>query len=103
MAWGGSVGSALFARVDFQFVALSLKKFFLDEELPILRSSRADLRLGNVVIFRDLLNRLLVRHRLSGDAGFEFSIQAPSFSLTHLVSFQGCRPLKDPLNSSTSF
>ena len=34
MAWGGSVGSALFARVDFQFVALSLKKFFLDEELP---------------------------------------------------------------------
>jgi hypothetical protein len=55
--------------------------------LPILRSSRADLRLGNVVIFRDLLNRLLVRHRLSGDAGFELGTQAPSFSSTHLVLF----------------
>jgi hypothetical protein len=29
--------------------------------------------------------------------------QVPSFSSTHLVLFQGCRPLKDQLNSSTSF
>jgi hypothetical protein len=61
------------------------------------------LRRGNVVIFGDLLNRLLVRHRIPGDAGFELGTQAPSFSSTHLVLFQGCRPLKDQLNSSTSF
>jgi hypothetical protein len=52
----------------------------------------ADLRRGNVVIFGDLLNRLLVLHHLSGEAGFEFGTQAPSFSFTHLVLFQGCRP-----------
>jgi hypothetical protein len=31
-----------------------------------------DLRRGDVVVFGDLLNRLLIIYRLSGDAGFEF-------------------------------
>ena len=55
----------------------------------------ADLRRGNVVILGDLLNRLLVRHRIPGDASFEFSTQVPSFSLTHFGFISGCRPLKD--------
>ena len=45
----------------------------------------------------------MVLHRISGDTGFEFGTEASPFSLTYLVSFKGCRPLKDPLNSSTSF
>ena len=36
----------------------------------------------------------LVLHRLSGDAGFEFGTQAPSFSFTHLVLFRVGRPQK---------
>jgi len=58
--------------------------------------------LGNVVIFGDLLNRLLVLHRLSGDAGFEFGTQGPSFLVTHFWSYcRGVAPL-DQLNSSIS-
>jgi hypothetical protein len=53
--------------------------------------------------FLGLLMIELVLHRLSGDTGFEFGTEASPFSLTHLVLFQGCRPLKDQLNSSTSF
>ena len=60
----------------------------------------ADLRRGNVVIFGDLLNRLLVLHRLSGDEGFELGTQGPSFSFAHFWSyFRGVAPL-DELNSS---
>jgi hypothetical protein len=54
----------------------------------------ADLRRGNVVIFGDLLNRLLVLHHLSGEAGFEFGTQAPPFSFAHLVLFRVGRPQK---------
>jgi hypothetical protein len=37
-----------------------------------------------------------------GKEGFEFGTQPPSFSFAHLGLFQGCRPLEDQLNSSTS-
>ncbi|MDA7519058.1 hypothetical protein OAE58_01405 [Akkermansiaceae bacterium] len=56
---GGLVGG-VFALEDFADATLE----FL---LPC-----ADLRRRDVIIFGDLLNRLLIFHRLSGDAGFEF-------------------------------
>ena len=92
------------SRADFlsKFTAASLLAF-LRSKISLFLLPSADSRRGNVVIFGDLLNRLLVRHRIPGDAGFELGTQVPSFSSTHLVLFQGCRPLKDQLNSSTSF
>jgi hypothetical protein len=43
----------------------------------------------------------LVLHRLSGDTGFEFGTQMPSFSFTHLVLLMsGLVALKNQLNSS---
>ena len=63
---------------------------------PILRSSRADLRLGNVVIFRDLLNRLLVRHRIPGDAGFELGTQGAFFFVDSFGFISGVSPPKRP-------
>ena len=44
---------------------------FADTALELLLPC-TDLRRGDVVVFGDLLNRLLVFHRFSGDAGFEF-------------------------------
>jgi hypothetical protein len=41
-----------------------------------------------------LLNRLLVLHHLSGDAGFELGTEVSSFSFTHLVLFRVGRPQK---------
>ncbi len=39
----------------------------------------------------------LVLHRLSGDTGFKFGTQIPSFAFTHLVLFRVSRPQKPAL------
>ena len=43
-----------------------------------------------------------VLHRLSGDAGFEFGTQVPSFSFTHFGMISGVLPPQNQLNLSTN-
>jgi hypothetical protein len=54
------------------------------------------LRRGNVVIFGDLLNRLLVRHRIPGDAGFELGTQGAFFFVDSFGFISGVSPPKRP-------
>ncbi|MDA7506729.1 hypothetical protein OAG79_02980 [Akkermansiaceae bacterium] len=44
----------------------------------------------------------LVLHRLSGDTGFEFGTQMPSFAFTHFGLISGMCPLENQLNSSVN-
>jgi len=72
----------------------------LNQTQEALNSKASSINRGKVIE----LKRLKTPHQkvIGAKEGFEFGTQPPSFSFAHLGLFQGCRPLEDQLNSSTS-